>query len=209
MTMFKSVLTAAAVIGGLAAPAAAQTPYPYPQPAPGQPGYGYYPQQQGYGQPGYGYNQQNSLGQIIGQLLGNRYNVTDRTAVQQCASAAMAQASAQYRPQNGYGQNGYGQPPYGNAYGYNNNRGYGQGYNGQGYNPMMRVTAITNVERRQSGLRVSGLIDSRGGYPPQGQAYGYQNQGYAATGDLSFRCNVDYRGAVSQVRVRRANTYRG
>ena len=209
MTMFKSVLTAAAVIGGLAAPAMAQNPYPYPQPAPGQPGYVYYPQQPGYGQPGYGYQNQNSLGSIIGQLLGNRYNVTDRTAVQQCASAAMAQASAQYRPQNGYGQNGYGQPPYGNAYGYNNNRGYGQGYNGQGYNPMMRVTAITNVERRQNGLRVSGLIDSRGGYPPQGQAYGYQNQGYAATGDLSFRCNVDYRGAVTNLRVRRANTYRG
>ena len=97
-------------------------------------GYG----QPGYGQPGYGYQNQNSLGAIIGQLLGNRYNVTDRTAVQQCASAAMAQANAQYRPQNGYGQ-----PPYGNAYGYNNNRGYNQGYN-----PMMRVTAITNVERQ-------------------------------------------------------------
>jgi len=38
---------------------------------------------------------------------------------------------------------------------------------------------------------------------------GYQNNGYAATGDLSFRCNVDYRGAVSDVRIRRANTYRG
>ena len=205
MTMFTRLLTAAAVVGGLAAPAIAQTPYPYPQPAPGQPGYGYYPQQPGYGQPGYGqpgygqpgygYQNQNSLGSIIGQLLGNRYNVTDRTAVQQCASAAMAQANAQYRPQNGYGQ------PYGNAYGYNN----------QGYNPAtnMRVTAITNVERRQSGLRVSGLIDSRAGYPSNGQAYGYQNQGYAATGDLSFRCNVDYRGAVTNLRVRRANTYRG
>ena len=201
MTMFKSVLTAAAVIGGLAAPAMAQNPYPYPQPAPGQPGYGYYPQQPGYGQPGYGYQNQNpnSLGSIIGQLLGNRYNVTDRTAVQQCASAAMQQASAQYRPQNGYGQ-----PPYGNAYGYNNNRGYQQGYA-----PNMRVTAITNVERRNNGVRVSGLLDSRAGYPPNGQAYGYRNQGYAATGDLSFRCNVDYRGAVTNLRVRRANTYRG
>ena len=204
MTMFKSVLTAAAVIGGLAAPAAAQYQYqaPVPQPAPGQPGYGYYPPQQGYqqgyGQPGYGYgqpgySQQGDLGSIIGQLLGNRYNVNDRTAVQQCASAAMAQASSQYRPQ-----------PYGNAYGYNNNRGYQQGYA-----PNMRVTAITNVERRNNGLRVSGLLDSRGGYPPHGQAYGYQNNGYAATGDLSFRCNVDYRGAVTNVRVRRANTYRG
>ena len=158
-------------------------------------GYG----QPGYGQQGYGYNQQDSLGQIVGQLLGNRYNVNDRTAVQQCASAAMAQASAQYRPQNGYGQ-----PPYGNAYGYNNNRGYQQGYV-----PPMRVTAITSVERRNNGVRVSGLLDSRAGYPPNGQAYGYQNNGYAATGDLSFRCNVDYRGAVSNVRIRRANTYRG
>ena len=216
MTMFTKLLTATAAIGGLAAPAMAQTPYPYgypqqqpayPQPAPGQPGYGYYPPeqsyQQGYGQQAYGYGYQNQnqggLGAIIGQLLGNRYNVSDRTAVQQCASAAMTQANAQYRPQNGYGQ------PYGNAYGYNNNRGYNPGY---GMN--MRVTAITNVERRRSGLRVSGLIDSNGGsYPPNGQAYGYHNQGYAATGDLSFRCNVDYRGAVSEVRIRRANTYRG
>jgi hypothetical protein len=200
MTMFKSVITAAALI---AAPAAAQYQGQVPQPAPGQPGYGYYPPQQGYpqqpgyGQPGYGYNQQNGLGQIINQLLGNRYNVTDRTAIQQCASAAMAQASAQYRPQ---------QPPYGNAYGYN--QGYNQRYN-QGYAANMRVTAITNVERRNNGLRVSGLLDSRAGYPPYGQAYGYQNQGYAATGDLSFRCNVDYRGAVTNVRIRRANTYRG
>ena len=202
MNMFKSLLTAAAVIGGLAAPAAAQYQYQgqVPQPAPGQPGYGYYPPQQGYqqgygqpgyGQPGYGYNQQGDLGSIIGQLLGNRYNVSDRTAIQQCASAAMAQASAQYRAQT-YG-NGYGR-------GYNNN---------QGYNRMMRVTAITNVERRNSGLRVTGLLDSRGGYPPNGQAYGYQNNGYAATGDLRFRCNVDYRGAVTNVRINRANSYRG
>ena len=206
MTMFTKLLTATAAIGGLAAPAMAQTPYPYgypqqqpayPQPAPGQPGYGYYPPQQGYqqgyGQQGYGYQDQNGLGAIIGQLLGNRYNVNDRTAVQQCASAAMAQASSQYRPQ-----------PYGNAYGYNNNRGYQQGYA-----PNMRVTAITNVERRNNGLRVSGLLDSRGGYPPHGQAYGYQNNGYAATGDLRFRCNVDYRGAVTNVRINRANAYRG
>ena len=207
MTTFTKLLTAAAVVGGVATPAMAQTPYPYsqqqpyPQPAPGQPGYGYYPpQQQGYGQPGYGYGyqDQNGLGAIIGQLLGNRYNVTDRTAVQQCASAAMNQASAQYRPQNGYGQ-----PPYGNAYGYNNNRGYNQGYV-----PTMRVTAITNVERRNNGLRVSGLLDSRSSYQPNGRAYGYQNNGYAATGDLSFRCNVDYRGAVTNLKVRRSNADR-
>lgn len=190
MTMYTKLLTAAAVIGGLAAaPALAQTPYPYPQPT--QPGYGYAPQA-GYGQ-GYGYNQQNSLSQIIGQMLGNRYSVSDRTAVQQCAGAAMSQASAQYQPRNAYRQPS----------------GYNQGYSSnQGYNPaaMMRVTAITNVERRRSGLRVSGLLDSQAGYPPHGQAYGYHSQGHAATGDLSFRCNVDYRGAVTDVRVRRNTT---
>ena len=211
MTKFTKFLTAAAVIGGIAAPAAAQYQYPQPvpQPAPGQPGYGYYPQQ-GYGQQPYGqqpygqqpYGQQaygtDPMSQIIGQLLGNRYNVNDRTAIQQCASAAMSQASAQYRPENGYGQ------PYGNAYGYNNNR-YNQGYPAAN----MRVTAITNVERRQNGLRVSGLLDSHGGYRNHDQAYGYQNNGYAATGDLRFRCNVDYRGAVTNVRINRANAYRG
>lgn len=209
MTKFAKFLTAAAVIGGIAAPAAAQYPYPapVPQPAPGQPGYGYYPQQgypqQGYGQQPYGqqpYGQQpysygnDPIGQAINQLLGNRYNVSERTAVRQCASAAMQQASAQFAP------------PYGNAYGYDRNRGYQQGYNA---GAMMRVTAITNVERRNNGVRVSGLLDSRAGYPPHGQAYGYQNNGYAATGDLSFRCNVDYRGAVTNVRVRRANQYHG
>ena len=52
MTMCKSILAAVAVIG-LAAPAAAQYPYQpqVPQPAPGQPGYGYYPPQQGYQPP--------------------------------------------------------------------------------------------------------------------------------------------------------------
>ena len=207
MTMYKSVLAAAALIG-IAAPAAAQYPYPqqqpypqqYPQPAPGQPGYGYYGQQgygQAYGQQGYGQQPYGNdpMGQMIGQLLGNRYNVSDRTKVQQCASAAMQQASSQY----------------GASYGHDRNRGYNQGYN-QGYNnaaAMMRVTAITNVERRNNGLRVSGLLDSRAGYPPNGRAYGYQNNGYAATGDLSFRCNVDYRGAVTNVRIRRADNRRG
>ena len=194
MTDFRKYFVAAAIIGGLAMPAAAQAPYPYPQPAPGQPGYGYYPPQQGYGQQGYGYN--DPIGQAINQLLGNRYNVTERTAISQCASAAVQQASAHYRPRN----------PYNQQYGYNQGYGYQQGYNAAA---MMRVTAITDVQRRQNGLRVSGLIDSHSGYPPYGQAYGYQNRGYAATGDLSFRCNVDYRGAVTNVRIRRADTYSG
>ena len=92
-------VTATAAIGAFAAPAAAQYAPQYqqqpgypaygqqPAPAYGQPGYAY--GQQGYGQQGYG---QNPVGQIIDQLLGNRYSVSDRTAVSQCANAAMAQA---------------------------------------------------------------------------------------------------------------------
>jgi len=185
MRMFH-LLTAAAAVGTVAAPLAAQSPYPYgypqqvPQPYPGQPGYG-------YGQQGYA---QNSVGAIINQLLGNRYNVTDRTAVSQCANAAMVQAQSQYRG-GGYGgqyQQGY---------------GYQQGYAA----PAMRVTAITSVERRNNGLRVRGLMSS--GYGGQyGGQYGYQGQGYAQ-GDLSFRCNVDYRGQVTNLRIGRNNTYRG
>lgn len=188
MHSFTKYLAAAAAIGGVSAPLAAQVPYSYgyPQqqgyPQQAYPGYnGQYGYNQGYGQ-GYG---QNPVGQIINQLLGNRYNVTDRQAVSQCANAAMIQAQAQY---GGYNQ-GYGQQ-------------YGQGYN---RNVGMRVTSITDVQRRNNGLRVTGTMSS--GYGGQyGGQYGYQNRGY---GDVSFRCNVDYRGAVSQVRIRRANTYRG
>jgi hypothetical protein len=183
MTNFAKLLAGATALGALAAPAAAQYPYPqqYPQTYPG------YPQQS--------YGGGSAIDQIIGQLLGNRYNVTDRQAVSRCASAALVQAQNQYR---GYGQQGY---------------GYQQGYQ-QGYAypqgvaaPAMRVSAITDVQRRSTGLRVSGLISTGyAGYgqPPYGNAYGYQNQYQnQATGDLSFRCNVDYRGYVTNVRIGR------
>ena len=189
MKSFTRFLAAAAAIGGVSAPLAAQSAYPYsyqpaPQPYPGQPGYGYQQAQPayGYGQQGYA---QNPVGQIIDSLLGNRYNVTDRQAVSQCASAAMTQAAAQY------GNNGY-------------DRGYGNnGYN-RDYNGAMRVTAITNVQRRNNGLRVSGTMSS--GYAGNNGQYGYQNRDYAR-GDIGFRCNVDYRGAVTNVRIGRNMAY--
>src|SRR5205085_4826118 len=132
----------------LAAPLAAQGygypqptyPQSVPQPYPGQPGYGY---QQGYGQPGYSTG--NPVTDVIDQLLGNRYSVTDRQAVRQCANAARAQAAQQY---GGYGNNGY-------AYG----QPYGQGYS-RGYGANLHVTSITRVERRYNGLRVSGMLGS-------------------------------------------------
>ena len=203
MTMRTHYLAAAAAIGALSAPAAAQSSYPYqsypvqaPQPYPGQPGYGYSQQAfPGYTQPGvaYGYGQQgyaqNPIQQVIDGLLGNRYNVTDRQAVSRCASAAMTQAAAQYG--NGYDR-GYGNNGYDRGYG---NNGYNRGYNA------MRVTSITDVQRRNNGLRVSGMMSS--GY---GGQYGYQNRNYAA-GDVTFRCNVDYRGAVTHVRLGRNMAY--
>ncbi len=198
MNRFTNYLAAATAIGGMSAPLAAQNPYPYgyqqpvPQPYPGQPGYGY---QQGYpGQPGYnqGYTG-NPVTDVIDQLLGNRYNVTDRQAVRQCANAARTQAMQQY---GGY-NNGYGNQ-YGNQYG-----------NPRILAPQLRVTAITDVQRRSDGLRVSGMMGT--GYA--GNQYGYQNRGYPqqgyAPGDVSFRCNVDYRGAVTDIRIgNRNNGYR-
>ena len=198
-----------AALAGLAAPAAAQAPYPYPPQTYPQPGYAY--PQTGYPQQGYGYPQQGGIMGVINQLLGNRYNSTDRSAVAQCAAAAQVQASRQFRPQGA---------PYGNAYGYGQANPYGNAY---GYNAMQaaRVTGITNVERRRNGLRVSGLMSSgmanaypQPGYGQPGYGYqGYGQQGYNpaygnAGSDLTFRCNVDYRGQVTNVRVRRNAAYR-
>jgi hypothetical protein len=193
MTGIGKSLALVMAVGGLAAPAVAQyypaPPYPQPYPQTYPPGYPQtYPQQQ------YGYGNQGGIAGIIDQLLGTRYNVNDRSAVSRCATAAMQQAQTRYAP-----------------YGYN--QGYNQGYPGQGYNQGyaynqrgygIRVTAITNVERRSNGLRVRGLLDTGrgGGYGNQ-----YGNQGYAS-GDLTFRCNVDYRGYVSNVRIERNTGYR-
>ena len=192
MTGIGKTLALVVAVGGLAAPAAAQyyPQQPYPQPYPQTYPPGAYPQQQ------YGYGNQGGIGQIIDQLLGNRYNVNDRSAVSRCASAAVQQAQTRYTPY-GYNQ-GYGGQGYNQGYAYNQ-RGYG-----------IRVTAITNVERRSNGLRVRGLLDTGrgGGYGNRGYGnQGYGNQGYA-TGDLTFRCNVDYRGYVSNVRIERNTDYR-
>jgi len=195
MTRLTHFLAAAAAIGGIAAPlSAAQYQYqPYPQQAYPQP---VYPQQ---AYPGYnqGYSSGNPVTDIIDQLLGNRYSVTDRQAVRQCSNVARIQANSQY------GSYGYGQQRYGQG-GYN-------GYNQQIAASSLRVTAITNVERRSNGLRVSGLMSNSyaSQYNQYGNQYGgqyaYQNRGY---GDVSFRCNVDYRGVVTNIRIGRNGDYR-
>lgn len=172
MARFASLMTAAALVGSAAAAQYyPQYPQPYPQPAPTYPYPGQtYPTQPYPGQPypGQPYSgqpyDQSAIGAIIDGLIGNRYNVSDRQAIRQCAFAAV---------QRSQGYNGY--------------NGYGGGYGGYA-----RVTAITDVERRTFGVRVRGLLASG--------RYGYNDGGYGR-GDLGFRCDVDYRGYVRNVRL--------
>jgi hypothetical protein len=179
MTIFSKLLVGVAGVGiaAVATPAAAQ----------------YYPQQQ-YN-PGYGQQPGGVVGQVINQVLGGqvlgggRYGTygqgQDRMAVDQCARAAEVRVSQDNRRgvygawNQGYGQQGYGQ----------------QGYANQGYNRMYgqaQVVGITGVERKQNGVKVTGLIDTRmgrelGGYGQYGNQYGqaypgYPNQGYPNQG---------------------------
>jgi hypothetical protein len=188
MTHRAKMIAAAALVGSVAAPSAAQyypqpQPYPYPAPQP-YPAPGY--PQPGYQAPGYGYNQpygESAIGAIVDSLIGNRYAVNDRQAIRQCAWAAVQRAQGQY-----------------GAYPYP-----GQRY-GNRYNRFARVTAITDVQRRMRGIRVRGLLDTGmyGNRPPYGGGYG---GGYGGSGDLSFRCDVDYRGYVSDVRIDRYRRY--
>ena len=207
MTSFAKILTSAAglaMVAGAAAPAAAQ----------GVPYGGY---NQGYNSGG------GAIGAVINSVLGGgRYGAygqgNDRVAVDQCARAAEARASRDFRS-NRYGNypQSYNDPRYPNQ---------GYGYNGQA---TARVVGITGVERRSNGLKVSGVIDSgmgyRGAYANQGydpryanQGYdprypnqGYPNQAYGQSGyayaaqsaDLRFSCRVDFRGYVSNVDIKR------
>jgi hypothetical protein len=173
--------------------------------------------------PNNGYDNGGVIGAVINSVLGGgRYGAygqgADRNAVDQCARAAEARVSRDYRP---------------NGYGYNQQNGYSQnGYNNQ--MPQARVVGITGVERRSNGLKVSGLINSglygnaygnqgygNQGYGNQGYGNGYPNQGYpnqgynpnyangAQNADMSFSCRVDARGYVSNVRIDRMAYRRG
>ena len=139
------------------------------------------------------------------------------------AIATAAPAAAQWGYANPYAS------PYGNAYGYNSNltamatqqcsaavqnRLYRRSSNGVtgivgallGANTMSsgRVLAVTQVIPRGSTVRVRGLATSgrSTGYGPYGVgAYGALGYGYQP--DLSFKCDVDYRGYVRDVDIMR------
>jgi hypothetical protein len=178
------------------------------------------------------YNQPNNNGGVVGAVInsvlgGGRYGAygqgNDRIAVDQCARAAEARVSSDFRAGR-YGAYNQGYGNYGNqAYG---NQGYGnQPYGTNQAYAQARVVGITGVERRSNGLKVSGLLESGSGYPgaynnqgygnqPYGnQGYdprygnqGYGNQGYnAQSADLRFSCRVDYRGRITSLDIKRNN----
>lgn len=161
MTKTMMIVTAT-LAGGVAAPVAAQYALqPYPQFVPA---------------PDYGYRENNVIGQIVDGLIGDRYNVSDRQAVRQCAFAAVNQAEIQYR----------------HYYGSNWLRPY------KGYNGNIRLSAITDVQRRPYGVHVSGLLDT-------GLYDDLPYRGYG--GDLQFSCNTDRRGYAANLQIDRDLTY--
>jgi hypothetical protein len=127
-----------------------------------------------------GYGQPNVVGQVINQVLGGGYGVNSQMAGQRCAAAVEQRINYQY------------------------NRGYGYVYNQR----TGRVRGVTSVGRRSgNGLRVRGVATARaqavgyggyGGYNPYG-GYAQPQQ----VGELTFRCNVDYRGYVTNVDIDR------
>ena len=144
--------------------------------------------------PGYGYNNPgNVIGQVIQSVINPYggygqygYGMNQQMAVQQC-TAAVQQRLSGYSNYGGYGG-------YGGAYGYTN--AYSRG----------RVLGITRVDQRSSStLRVRGYATSGmnyggyGGYGGYGAYGGYNN----ATADLSFKCDVDYRGYIRDIDINR------
>ena len=150
--------------------------------------------------------------EIVDQQLGARYAASDKEAVARCVTAALAQGAILYGV-NGYaGTDGF--AGYAGAY-----RPGAAGVPGfPGITTNMRVSAITDIQRRSDGMRVKGLIDSgvdyRGGYSSQAyQGAGGGGQAYAtrhpSNNDLVFRCNLDPAGLVSSLHVERhTTTYR-
>jgi len=72
-----------------------------------------------------------------------------------------------------------------------------------------RVVGVTRVKSTNAQMRVTGLASSgryayNDDYGPYGYgAYGAVGYNTAQQADLVFKCNVDYRGRVSQVDIRR------
>ena len=138
------------------------------------------------------------------------------------ALATAAPAAAQYYQGYNYGA------PYGNAYGYYNNNSqvlaqrctaavqqrlsYRTGNSGGilgalfGVNTRTqgRVLNVTQITPNRSTVRVRGLATSGRAmaYNPYGVGY-YGSTAYAYQPDLSFKCDIDYRGFVRDIDINR------
>ena len=185
---FAGAAVVAVAAGGFAAPAAAQYP-----------GYGY-----GYGNGG------NVIGQVINSILGaQRYGYgyqgynNDLSQIDRCVAAVQQRLNGQY------GQ-GYGSA-YGSPYGGYGNYGGGYGYNQ--YNGGAQVVGITRVERRSaSTTRVRGVATANPYANQYAQPYGNYGggYGYANAGELTFKCDIDYRGYIRDIDIdRNRNAYYG
>ena len=208
MKAVTKILAGAAVVaaaaGGFAAPAAAQI----------FPGYG-------YGGGGGG------IGQILDVILNaQRYGygyqgyANDRSQIDQCAVAVEQRINRDYGYRYG---SPYGASPYG---GYGNYNPYGgqYGYNSQYNQGGAKVVGITRVERRSgTTTRVRGVATANvyanqygqnntpyGGQYGYNNNYGYNNYGYTNAGELSFKCDIDYRGFIKDIDIdRNDNAYYG
>ena len=118
---------------------------------------------------------QRVIGGVIDALIGNHYNVSDRQAIRRCAIAAVDRAEMQNRGD-------FRTQPV--AY--------------PGYRGHVRVSAITDVQRRLLVVRVKGLLST--------PRYGYGQGNRDA--DLSFRCDVNGHGNVSNVKIERNPNWR-
>ncbi len=118
---------------------------------------------------------QGVINDIIDKMIGKKYKVSERDAIRRCGWAAVDKAERDYR------RYFSGRP---------------QAY--PGYRGYVRVTEITDVQRRSSGVRVRGLLDTA--------RYGYGKGRYYA--DVSFRCDTDRKGKVADVRLERNPIFR-
>lgn len=177
MTIRKTLLGTGAAIAAIAAAAPASAQY-Y--------NYGYSQPTYRYAQPTYRYNQTYGYNQYGYNQYGyaQPYAANTGMATQQCTAAVQNRLA--------------------------NRAGIGSILGAiLGANTTGQVVAITQVEPRNNGTtRVRGLASSgryaMNNYGRYGEgAYGALGYGYQNGADLSFRCDVDYRGYVRNIDINR------
>lgn len=128
------------------------------------------------------------------------------------ALAVASPAAAQYYPYNSYNNNAINMAAQRCSAAVQNRLSYRTGNSsflgailGTRTSTSARVLSVTQVTPRRNTVRVRGLASTgRLAYNPYGVgAYGMLGSNYALQPDLSFSCNVDYRGNVRNVDINR------